>query len=126
MEESLRPGGGGDQFGVWWLRRMMRLRRRAGPVRSSDPLFVVSGAPLRAEMMGSFVKCMVRAAGGDDARVGTHGLRRGGATTALAAGVDPETIRMLGRWDSGVYQIYAQRSRCAAMRLGAVIASSSF
>ena len=108
------------------LQRMMRLRRQAGPVRASDPLFVVAGAPLRADQMHAFAKAMVRAAGGDDMRVGTHGLRRGGATAALAAGVDPETIRMMGRWDSSVYQIYAQRSRRAAMRLGAVVASTHF
>lgn len=108
------------------LREMLRLRRARGAIRPDDPLFAVSGQALSAERLGSFVRDMVRAAGGDATRVGTHGLRRGGATAALAAGIDPATIQILGRWDSNVYRLYTQRTRRAAMRVGARVASTSF
>ena len=108
------------------MRKMMELRRLRGRVAANAPLFEVAGRPLTAERLSGFVQAMVRAAGGDPSGVGTHGLRRGGATAALAAGIDPETIRMLGRWDSRVYQTYARMSRQAAMRLSAAVASTPF
>ena len=44
---------------------------------------------------------------------------------ALAAGVPPEAIRVLGRWDSEVYEIYMRLSRQVALRLGAAVASTA-
>ena len=53
-----------------------------------------------------------------------HSLRVGGATAAMAAGIAPETIKMLGRWDSGAYKVYCRMSRQAAMRLSHMVASA--
>ena len=44
----------------------------------------------------------------------------------MAAGVSPEAIRVMGRWDSDVYRIYCRRSRQVALQLGTVIASTGF
>ena len=42
----------------------------------------------------------------------------------MAAGVDSETIKMLGRWESGAYRVYCRLSRQAAMRLSHMVASA--
>ena len=74
----------------------------------------------------TLVKATMEAAGVGPNRYSSHSLRIGGATAALAAGVPPEVIRMMGRWDSDVYEIYCRRSRQVALRIGAVIASTPF
>ena len=48
------------------------------------------------------VKRVMAAAGLDPARFGAHSLRIGGATAALAAGVQPALIRLMGRWSSDI------------------------
>jgi hypothetical protein len=48
----------------------------------------------------------------------------GGATAALAAGVDPQLIRLLGRWDSDVYAIYCRMSMQAALTVGHALTSA--
>ena len=55
------------------------------------------------------VKWLMAELGLDPARFGAHSLRIGGATAALAAGIVPAQIRLLGRWSSDV----AARSTCA-------------
>ena len=64
--------------------------------------------------------------GRDPARYGAHSLRIGGATAAMAAGVDPAIIKVLGRWSSDVYMIYMRCNREAAAAAGAAIASTPF
>ena len=56
---------------------------------------------------------------GDDAS-----LRIGGATAALAAGVPPQLIRLMGRWSSDVYELYCRMSQEAALGVGRAIASA--
>ena len=64
---------------------------------------------------------------GEDARLfGAHSLRIGGATAALAAGIQPATIRLLGRWSSDCYQLYVRMTRQAASSVGVAIGSTSF
>ena len=70
-----------------------------------------------------FVAC---AAGVDPSPFSSHSLRIGGATAALAAGMSPLTIRVMGRWDSDVYRVYCRLSRQSALRVGAAIASTPF
>ena len=64
--------------------------------------------------------------GCDPRRFGAHSLRIGGATAALAAGVDPAVIRCMGRWPSDVYEIYMRLSRETAARVSTVVASIGF
>ena len=66
------------------------------------------------------------ALGLDPARFGAHSLRIGGATAALAAGVPPSLIRVLGRWSSDIYQIYCRLSAEAAAGMAAVVGSTPF
>ena len=74
----------------------------------------------------NMVRALMRAVGEDGAMFGAHSLRIGGATAALAAGIDPSLIRLMGRWSSDVYLIYCRMSRQAATKLGAVIGSTEF
>ena len=46
-------------------------------------------------------------------------------SAALAAGVPPALIRLLGRWSSDCYEIYCRMSEEAALRAGTALASSS-
>ena len=64
--------------------------------------------------------------GQEAARFGAHSLRIGGATAALAAGVEPAMIRLLGRWSSDVAEVYMRMSRQAASRLSTVVGSTRF
>ena len=50
-------------------------------------------------------------------------IRIGGATAALAAGVSPQLIRLMGRWSSDIYEIYCRMSLQAALGVGRSIAS---
>ena len=49
--------------------------------------------------------------------------RIGAATAALAAGVSPQLIRLMGRWSSDVYELYCRMSLQAAVGVGRVITS---
>ena len=62
----------------------------------------------------------------DPNRFGAHSLRIGGATAALAAGIQPTLIRVLGRWSSDIYEIYCRLSLEAAAGMGALIGSTPF
>lgn len=104
------------------LRRMLA-QRRAAP---NAPLFVLGGEPLRASEMHGVVKWLMASVGQNPDEFGSHSLRIGGATAALAAGVPPESIRIMGRWDSDVYEIYCRLTRQASLRLGTVVASTAF
>ena len=103
------------------LRRYLSLR---GP-NGSAPLFVWKGRPLTNGKVTQLVRATMEAAGVDPRPFSSHSLRIGGATAALAAGVPPEAIRVMGRWDSEVYEIYCRRSKQLALRLGRVVASTA-
>jgi hypothetical protein len=72
------------------------------------------------------VKALAKAHGEDPARVGAHSLRIGGASAALAAGVPPAVIRLAGRWNSDLWEIYARMSREAAASVTSTIGSTAF
>ena len=94
---------------------------------STVPLFVnATGAPLRAADVRKAVKKIVLAVGENPNLYGSHSLRIGGATAALAAGVAPAHIQLLGRWDSDCYQIYCRLCRQAAIAVGSKVASTRF
>ena len=71
--------------------------------------------------VAKMVKRLMQGIGLDPAFFGAHSLRIGGATAALAAGISPSLIRVMGRWSSDIYHIYCRLSaeaaagdRCAA------------
>ena len=55
----------------------------------------------------------------------TVGVAVGGATAALAAGVSPQLIRLMGRWSSDVYEIYCRMSASSALGVGLAISSAA-
>ena len=105
------------------LKAMLRSRK---VTTADEPLFMWRGRPLTRHTVTQLVRLTMEAAGQPPKSYNSHGLRIGGATAALAAGVPPESIRIMGRWDSDVYQIYCRMSRQVAMRVGSVIASTPF
>ena len=76
--------------------------------------------------MRGLVRALAQAAREDPRLYGAHSLRIGGASAALAAHVPANVIRALGRWDTDVYELYTRASREAALRFGAVVASTAY
>jgi hypothetical protein len=104
------------------LKRMVSMRRVRGTWKPGSPLFVVGGRALDEGVLNRFIASACRAAGQRIAS--SHWLRVGGASAALAMGVAPDMIKLLGRWDSMVYSQYCRMSREAAMQLSGRVASS--
>ena len=117
--------GGGSLFDpVRELVEWLRVRRAAG-ISDSRPLFCTAdGGMITTQMVRDEVRATMAAAGRDPAVYGGHSLRIGGATAALAAGVSPTLIRLLGRWSSDVYEIYCRMSRQVALGVGRALAST--
>jgi hypothetical protein len=104
------------------LKRMVSMRRVRGTWKPGSPLFVVGGRALDEGVLNRFIASACRATGQRIAS--SHWLRVGGASAALAMGVAPDMIKLLGRWDSMVYSQYCRMSREAAMQLSGRVASS--
>ena len=117
-------GGGGTYFdAVVMLEEWLRARRAAG-IPEEWPMFCgADGRATRTCDVRTAVRCAMEAAGCDPSRYGAHSLRIGGATAALAAGVTPQLIRLMGRWSSDIYEIYCRMSLQSALGVGAAIAS---
>ena len=104
----------------------------ADPVPKEDeadtPLFrdPVTNCAFRVSNIATVVQWLMQSLGLDRRRFGAHSLRIGGATAALAAGVEPSTIRLLGRWASDVAEVYMRISRQAASRLSTLVGSTPF
>ena len=98
--------------------------------RAQTPLFRLraKGQPtcLSVADVRVTVKALMRAVGEDPNMFGAHSLRIGGASAALAAGVEPSVLRICGRWNSDIFEIYARLSREAASRVTSLIGSTSF
>ena len=100
------------------MRKYLEKRAFVGDA-STTPLFVnETGSPLKAADVRKAVKKIMQAVGQDPKLYGSHSLRIGGATAALAAGISPAHIQLLGRWDSDCYQIYCRLCRQAAIAVG--------
>jgi len=92
----------------------------------SSPLFCDEhGSCITVEQVRDEVKRLMRLIGRDPALYGAHSLRIGGATAALAAGVPPQLIRLMGRWSSDVYEIYTRLSIESALATGTALASAT-
>ena len=82
------------------------------------------GTAITVDMVRDEVKALMESIGLDPAHYGAHSLRIGGASAALAAGVPPSLIRLMGRWSSDVYEVYCRLSSQAALRVGGSIAAA--
>ena len=117
--------GGGSVFDpVRRLERWLRARRVLG-LPADGPLFCwPDGSPLTTRQVRAEVRAAMQAAGLPPLLYGGHSLRIGGASAALAAGVPPAMIRLMGRWSSDVYEIYCRMSEQAALGVGLALAST--
>ena len=118
--------GGGSHFdAARELERWLAVRREQG-LPSKGPLFCHSdGRPITVAEVRDEVRRVMRAAGQQPELFGAHSLRIGGATAALAAGVPPQLIRLMGRWSSDVYEVYCRMSAQSAVRVGSAIGSAT-
>lgn len=57
---------------------------------------------------------------------GAHSLRIGGATAALAGRAAPEVIRLAGRWNSDLWEIYSRVSSEAVGAVSKLVCSTAF
>jgi hypothetical protein len=90
------------------------------------PLFCKGGRAISVREIRGMVQELMRRLGLEPRRFGAHSLRIGGATAALAAGMNPATIRAAGRWSSEVYRIYCRLSRQSAAGVATTIGSTPF
>lgn len=118
-------GGGGGWFDpVAELMEWLRQRRAAG-IADDRPLFChMDGSAFDVREVRDMVKLCMQAVGLDPALFGAHSLRIGGATAALAAGVPPSMIRLMGRWSSDVYEIYCRMSLQSAVGFGRMMTAA--
>ena len=120
----LSGGHGGFFDSVSELRAWIDLRRAAG-IADDRPLFChMDGSAITVSQLRDIVKELMSVVGLDPNVYGAHSLRIGGATAALAAGVQPALIRLMGRWSSDIYEIYCRMSQESALSVGAAIASA--
>jgi hypothetical protein len=118
-------GGGGGFFDAAAELYAWIEQRRAWGIDDSAPLFCgPDGASFTVDAVRDMVKRVMRLAGRDPSLYGAHSLRIGGATAALAAGVPPALIRLMGRWSSDVYEIYCRMSEQSALGVGSAIAAA--
>jgi hypothetical protein len=99
-------------------------------VEHVTPLFRVRSrgatGSLTVDQVRIEVKTLMSNIGLDPARFGAHSLRIGGATAAAAAGVPPSVIRVMGRWNSEIFEIYTRLTQQAAAQMTSVIGSTAF
>jgi hypothetical protein len=122
--EVVLAGGGSVFDPVASLDEWLRARSAAG-IPAARALFChPDGRPPTVTEVRDMVRCVMRAAGRDPSLYGAHSLRIGGASAALAAGVPPALIRLLGRWSSDVYEIYCRMSLQSALQVGRAVGST--
>ena len=113
------------------LWRMLELDPVDDDEEATTPLFRHTrgkrvGEAVSTDEVCDIVKQLMASVGLDPKEYGAHSLRIGGATAALAAGLDAAVIKVLGRWDSDVYEIYARCTREAAAMASTLIGSTPF
>jgi hypothetical protein len=125
-DQRVLIAAGGRHFDSALLLRRWLRRRQAAGIADTRALFChASGQPITTAEVRAMVKSVMAAAGRDPALFGGHSLRIGGATAALAAGIQPNLIRLMGRWKSDVYELYCRMSVEAALSVGVAIASAA-
>ena len=118
-------GGGCGHFDAADLLYRWVQARRAQGIPDGKALFCFDdGQSISIAYLRDMVKEMMRLVGRDPTRYGAHSLRIGGATAALAAGVPPSLIRLMGRWSSDVYEIYCRMSEQSALGVGTAISAA--
>ena len=77
------------------------------PLEPASPLFrFTSGFDLSYRLYNAIIKRLVQLVGLDPSSFSSHSVRAGAATQAARAGLDPDSIKRLGRWRSQAYMAY--------------------
>ena len=77
------------------------------PIEPASPLFRFStGLSLSYSLYNSIIKRLIQLAGLNPSCYSSHSVRAGAATQAARAGLDPDSIKRLGRWRSQAYMAY--------------------
>ena len=72
-----------------------------------EPVFMYeNGEPVRRKDISSLIQQLMEMVGVPKHLVGSHSLRRGGASQYLAAGMPEGKIKAFGRWTSDAYKLY--------------------
>ena len=123
--EVVLGGGGRHVDAVAELWAWMETRAVLGLPRDGPLFCTAEGRAITVDLLRDEVRAMMAAIGLDPSLYGAHSLRIGGATAALAAGIPPALIRIMGRWSSDIYEIYCRMSVEAALGVGAAIGSAT-
>ena len=110
---------------LWRMEKLDPIVDKAA--RRATPLFRhTTGEAFRVCEVCDLIRNLMQSIGRPRADYGAHSLRIGGATAALAAGVDPAVIRLMGRWSSDIYEIYMRMNKQACVRVTSQVASTAF
>jgi hypothetical protein len=107
----LAIGAGGTFIdAVWEMNNLLRIDPVSESQKSATPLFrdPQSNDVLRTGYMRQITRMLMQSVGEDPKQFGLHSFRIGGATALFAAGANPITIRMMGRWSSDCYRLYVR------------------
>ena len=97
------------------------------PYEPSSPLFrFSSGRLLSYRVYNTIIKRLVQLAGLDPSLYSTHSVRAGAATQAARAGLQPDSIKRLGRWRSQAYMVYLRPPPESFAELAPALASTPF
>ena len=96
------------------------------PFEPSLPLFrFTSGRLLSYRVYNTIIKRLVQLAGLDPSLYSTHSVRAGAATQAARSGLQPDSIKRLGRWRSQAYMVYLRPPPESFAALAPALTSSS-
>ena len=85
----------------------LRVLREKGVVNPLDPVFLLKdGSILSRKQLSSTIQRIMLSVGVPARLVGSHSLRRGGASMYRAAKVPDEDIKRFGRWNSDAFKLY--------------------
>ena len=127
VEIELRANPGALLDPVTELWQMVAADPVEAAAAATVPLFRrADGQALTTDDVRAMVKALMAHVGENPDDFGAHSLRIGGATGALTAAVDGAVIKVLGRWDSDVYEVYTRLTRQAAVLAASAIGSTPF
>jgi hypothetical protein len=101
----------------------------AGTALAAPLMTVAAATPTGARVItraeaAAQVQTMARLQGLDTARLGTHAMRVGAATTLAAAGLPDRLIQLAGRRKSDSYKVYVRNNTGDLARISAALAAA--
>jgi len=95
------------------------------PAPPDSPAFLLPNRkPVTYHMLNSNLKFLIKLIGLDPKDYSSHSFRRGGATLAFQANVEPELIKFHGDWKSDAYLVYLEYNFTQKLSVSKRMASS--